>query len=372
VLTQLLNQVLGDEILLASLAAMICLFLYDIAALITRERAVRHLDFKSAILSIGVFGTFLGLLKGLYGFDSTDISGSVPKLLEALKFAFAASVFGMFLGIWLSILEKLLRSSDDQSDVAAQMSRTVAALEKSVEGLASSVKSPTELVNQFSELKVFLQGELRQINHSLDKALVELASGASKEIIRALENVIREFNQNLTTQFGENFRELNAACLKLVEWQRQYKSHIDSTESYLTEIRSSLGVASSAARELVAGQQDTHELCAEVGGLIKTYDVQVRTLATHLESCKRLGDEAREFLTSTGDALTISSRNMNEFSGTIATSVRAQSESLTKLTQDIEVQLPKALGELEAVLTKITKQFAGDYRSLFEFMTAKR
>ena len=60
-------------------------------------------DLKSTIVSIGVLGTFLGIFRGLWHFDTSDITKSVPELLEGLKLAFATSILGMFFAIILTV-----------------------------------------------------------------------------------------------------------------------------------------------------------------------------------------------------------------------------------------------------------------------------
>lgn len=65
----------------------------------------QHIDYKSMIVSLGILGTFLGIVLGLWQFDTTDIQGSVPKLLEGLKLAFITSIIGMALSVGLSVLQ---------------------------------------------------------------------------------------------------------------------------------------------------------------------------------------------------------------------------------------------------------------------------
>ena len=59
------------------------------------------------------------------------------------------------------------------------------------------------------------------------KAFSEHISKAfSEAIIEELKAVIREFNQKISEQFGENFKQLNKAVGKLVEWQNNYKEQM--------------------------------------------------------------------------------------------------------------------------------------------------
>ena len=367
-IAQYFQHFISDPILLLCSVVMLILFGIDLFGLLANKykfAKATHRSFGGSIVSIGLFTTFVGILTGLYGFDTTNIAASVPQLLEGLRFAFAGSVLGMFLSLVLSITQKFIFEATADEEVLQSIDRNIAAL---VDGL----NNPSEMTKQFVEMREFLEEHLRRIDKTLDKALMELAKGATEEVISALKQVITDFNNNLTEQFGDNFKELNAACLKLVEWQKKYRDHVDKVEGNLKIIMKSLDQSSKAATELTKSNKKTQEVCKEVAQLIATYDVQIKTLESHLQGCKELRDQANQFLSDTQEALTKSADNLNEFSGVIEKSVGRQSKSLARLTKGIEEQLPKALGELEGTLTTLTNQFADDYRSLFQFVTKQQ
>ena len=57
-----------------------------------------------------------------------------------------------------------------------------------------------------------------------------------EEIIYALEEVVKDFNKNLTEQFGDNFKQLNEAVKNMIVWQNNYKSHIKESEESIGHI----------------------------------------------------------------------------------------------------------------------------------------
>ncbi len=57
-----------------------------------------------------------------------------------------------------------------------------------------------------------------------------------EEIIYALEEVVKDFNKNLTEQFGDNFKQLNEAVNSMIIWQDNYKSHIQESEQSISHI----------------------------------------------------------------------------------------------------------------------------------------
>lgn len=54
-----------------------------------------------------------------------------------------------------------------------------------------------------------------------------LSKSATEQVIEALKQVIIEFNEKLTEQFGQNFKELNNAVYELVNWQENYKNQLE-------------------------------------------------------------------------------------------------------------------------------------------------
>ncbi len=143
-----------------------------------------HIDYKAMIVSLGILGTFSGIILGLWDFDSEKISESVPKLLDGLKLAFFTSIFGMALSVLLSVLqaqpEKKLETDTLLLDIKQQ-------LEKANQSLAAVLS----LANQ----------QWKKTNQSLEKLL-----NAQPEIKQQLETA----NQNLAA-VSEDVKQFRAS-----------------------------------------------------------------------------------------------------------------------------------------------------------------
>lgn len=57
------------------------------------------------LTSIGILGTFVGIVIGLLNFNVSDIDGSIGSLLEGLKTAFITSLAGISLAILFKVLD---------------------------------------------------------------------------------------------------------------------------------------------------------------------------------------------------------------------------------------------------------------------------
>ncbi len=85
---------------------VLLLVIFVFALLLQRaDRAARFVrDAPTLLTSLGILGTFVGIVVGLLHFEPTDIDTSIPNLLAGLKTAFITSLAGMGSAILLKIL----------------------------------------------------------------------------------------------------------------------------------------------------------------------------------------------------------------------------------------------------------------------------
>lgn len=151
---------------------------------------LRDRNYRNECVSVGILGTFVGITLSLYQFDSSDISNSIPGFLDGLKLAFVTSASGVCASILLSF------------------------------------RKPDSEVNSLEKLV-----ELQKDNNDIvSAALSTLSEKSSEQIVEALNEVVKNFNQHIETQFGENFKELNQAFHKLVVWQEQYTLMVEQQQ----------------------------------------------------------------------------------------------------------------------------------------------
>ncbi|RDU71022.1 hypothetical protein CQA66_07350 [Helicobacter aurati] len=258
---------------------MLALAVWDLRSFIKNE----HKDFKSLIMSIGILGTFVGIFIGLLGFDTKNLLDSVPTLLDGLKTAFYTSIVGMGIAIALSIYQKGKQVKEEHSpiDFIANQSLKFDELMylRELTKLNPILETLHNTINKQDNFKTDIKTMLQDIDTSLHKALETLALGASKELIRALEIVISDFNSNLKEQFGENFKELNHATKNILEWQKNYKEHIEQNTQFLIDMQQTLKDAQ------IAMQQSTESILTNKIHLeeMQAYNKQNSTLQQQLQ-----------------------------------------------------------------------------------------
>ena len=382
----------NDEALrLASSLTMIVCSLIVIAFFIAvrNSKAGKTNEFVSytpaLLTSLGIFGTFAGIVIGLMAFDATNIDGSIEGLLNGLKTAFLTSL----VGILLSIIFKVLQTSGAISKPDSAETITGATPEDILSAINNQKQSIDTLVTAIggdsdgsilSQLKL-LRGDindnqklsikasqetaetLKTINEQLtnqkeafttfsDKLWIKmqdfadmLSKSATETVIEALKQVITDFNNNLTEQFGENFKQLNEAVKELVTWQENYKVQIsEMTEQY------KLGVASISATEESVSKISTESkaIPETMNNLKEVMDVnqhQLNELERHLEAFKDIRDRAVE-------AVPEIRKQIDETVKTIADSVESASSHYKELLTESDKYIQTHITSSNELLEK--------------------
>lgn len=201
--------------------------------------------------TIGVLGTFIGISIGLYGFDPNNITDSVPQLLDGMKIAFYTSVAGMTASILMKSIALKNESEEEDIDDIVQLFNTMIRESRNLNETLKENQEQTQIIfKSMSEVwninQKELISEIKDLNNKTickQEELIsefrlfgkEMAQNNTDALIEALNDVIRDFNNNLTEQFGENFKELNYAVAALLVWQENYKDIIQVTTDQLNQ-----------------------------------------------------------------------------------------------------------------------------------------
>ena len=142
-----------------------------------------------------------------------------------------------------------------------------------------------------------LNTNFTKMNESLEIAIDKLSKGATEEIIKALEQVIKEFNQELQSSFGDNFVKLNESVINLLEWQNNYKSHIEHIDSHLELSQSSIEKSKDSLEVISSRNEEVVGIYSKLKDTIEIYDQQIKDLTMHLETYSQLSSNAKSMFT---------------------------------------------------------------------------
>ena len=316
----------------------IAVILLSFLCAIIAKRAGKSANFvhytPTLLTSLGILGTFCGIVAGLLGFDAQDIDGSIDGLLEGMKTAFTTSLVGMSSSIIYKVMLSagVLERKGDEVIEEGQVGveELLSAMKQQVSGIEtlqlaiggdgdSSLTSQIKLfradtndnfklseksgATYHDELLAGLSSQQVEFDRFQDKLWVELqnfsdvlSKSATEAVIDALKQVISDFNQNLTEQFGENFQQLNEACKELVLWQDQYKVQLaDMTTQYAYGVEA-IGITATAVAKISENTSVIPEHMEKLSEVTEVNQHQLAELERHLEAFKEVRDKAVEAL----------------------------------------------------------------------------
>ncbi|HIC77492.1 MAG TPA: hypothetical protein EYO89_06445, partial [Candidatus Dadabacteria bacterium] len=290
---------------------LIGIFLHLVISLINRRKGNASYNAEMS-LSFGILGTFTGIVLGLVNFDVDDIQGSIPQLLEGLKFAFTTSIAGMI----SSILIKLFPGKDTESrseatpeTIQAELGKINQTLERNNNELRDEFKklisgdNDTSLVNQIKLLKNDLVEQLTknrdlnksgfdELNNQFTQLGEKIAKLSSDAMVEALKQAIVEFNKQLADQLGDNFRQLNEGVKNLLEWQVQYKDTLEEMQDSIGVIIEKLNDATRAIEEISTSLEPIPETVESIETLFDDAEKSIGLMTTTLESYKDMSEKA--------------------------------------------------------------------------------
>ncbi|MBQ7630178.1 MAG: hypothetical protein IJS81_08220 [Selenomonadaceae bacterium] len=147
-----------------------------------------------------------------------------------------------------NLIEYLHESDAKKFKLLEKLTATIAGdSDATVTGQIKIFKS--DLREDFKTLTKTLNVNNENIIHELNNFGKTLAESNMKAFIEALNDTMKDFNQKLTEQFGENFKQLNVAVGRLLEWQENYKIVIEKvTQNLQTSVEGINAVKISVAQ----------------------------------------------------------------------------------------------------------------------------
>ena len=308
----------------------------------------------SLLTSLGIFGTFLGIVIGLLNFDPLHIDGSIQQLLAGLKTAFITSIAGIAGSIALK-WEETRRMDVNQANMTTKTITEVGPRDiyqvllrqlTSTENLQHAIGGDSErsLVGQIQMLRTEFndfQGKSRTTNQEfqhelwgrLDTYADMMSKSATQQVIEALKEVIVQFNQRLTEQFGDNFKRLDESVKKLVEWQAQYMVQMGAMSTQYALGVSTIEATKTAVQEIRGETARIPSDMQSLAGVLTVNQHQVQELSRHLEAFVQLRNQAVQAVPQIQEQLEKIGQQLHDGAASVNTALTQGSEQFIASAQ---------------------------------------
>lgn len=334
-------------------------------------------------LTIGILGTFFGVFVGLIQFDTTEVTKSIPNLLEGLKTSFITSIAGLFTNLVIRLLPRFYgftkeTDGNESNDVGEQLVQSMRRVADSISGDGEST-----MVTQLQKIRTTNSDGFDSMKKSFESFAEQMVSDNTQSLVDALTQVMKDFNTKINDQFGENFKQLNEAVGSMVVWQKEYKEHVENLITQFGNIKDGIQDIDKSLKS----SADSHKIILESNQSLKE---TVLDFSTTVKSFSELGDKAKESfpvieknmtaLTETSnkyikDSLDTLKSNYESFSVTqkeimgaynsnIESMIKDNAERIKTLDNELGQELSKSLESLGSQLTSLSKHFVDDYKPL--------
>lgn len=316
-----------ENIILKFLPTCICLGIIFVWFLYAKQKFKKYVDEnpfgdyeqpRTASI-LGVLGTFIGVTIGLLNFDPSpeEIQKSVIHLLGGMTTAFFTSIVGMSISLYLRNYQSNVQKNFYQQNPGiseANISDLIQYLKISDEKKTSLLKKLANVLTDDNESTIIGQMKITRLDlrdnfKNLEKKLQDnnelvitelknfgktLSENSSKILIEALNETVKDFNNKLTEQFGENFKQLNVAVGKLLMWQENYRLTLENVTKNLQITFDGINAVKKSLHEIEKSAESMTESSQQIQDLIVTANFYENKLNQVLQEIQTLGENSRE------------------------------------------------------------------------------
>lgn len=449
---KLLNAVLASNTNIIFAATMAGLFVLAVVVVfIKKDGRWYHLAKATPTLltSIGILGTFVGIVIALMGFDDNNIKLHINEIISGMQTAFISSVIGVFLSILLKIfilsqnndvnqeivaytiellenqntqlqnqsafigeqtnaMREILKNSQEQHRIFQNQAMAIEKLtnaigsdsENSLIGQITRLRSDVndnyknlikELIGNHEKQKDFFanltksvlkyhaeksQQFQKELFERLNKVSEIIAKSATEQVINALKEVIKDFNDNLTEQFGENFKELNKAVFKLVQWQENYSNQIEQMIKQYEQGVLAIDNTKQAVMEIEDSTKSIPITMQNLSDVLQVNQHQINELNRHLDAFENLQEKAIQALPKTQEHIDLMIKGIQDGNQYIVKGMNdiyhSMSEKLTNYNNNIQQDLQNSqntIKDTHNTVISTMKEFNGEFKSSASALT---
>lgn len=377
-LERIISGLFANEVSRFFTIAILAYLSFSILLLFRKQRSEKLdglVDISPGILtSLGILGTFLGIFLGLMDFDIRTINRSVPELLEGLKVAFGTSILGLGGALIFRVARPLIASTSSESGASAEdVLESLTNLNMQMETLNTNVETSHQTNKDgFDTLRKALTddgdssvaGQLQRLRASfgdLEKATVHgfeaqikefrdfaehMSKAFSEAIIEELKSVIREFNEKISEQFGDNFKQLNEAVGRLLEWQENYRQQLEQLKANFDNSVEAITATEKAISEIEKATASIPEHTAKFSEANDQLIDQLKLMHEGLGSIAEMRNRAE-------GAIPEISKRINEMTETIAGAVENQRDATEAIKGVVQTSTEELQKSVDAISGQI-------------------
>ena len=192
------------------------------------------------LTSLGILGTFMGLMQGLTSVDFTNAEGtiqSIPQLLSGMRFAFATSVAGIACSLIFNMVNRMsagraMRALDNFEDAFYDLAMP-RPLQPEVQLMCQKQDEDARLARLAesvgSHVSASMEMALGRAMQPLTQSLDAFIKGATQEQVEGVRRIVGQFVQQMNTSLSGQMTVLGDTMHLVNQGQLQTQQNLQST-----------------------------------------------------------------------------------------------------------------------------------------------
>lgn len=328
-----------------ALVSLVVVFFVGLGCTNSSNKSWKSFSLNAAnyLTSIGIFFTFFGIFLALRQFDVNNINTAVPKLLDGLKLAFLSSVAG----IGGSIVYRMARPVVAKASTSDNVSGSDL-LEQLINLNQGTVAVKDALIGEGDSS---LSTQMMKLRTDFRDFAEKVTEDGSNALIKALEEVMKDFNAKINEQFGDNFKQLNEAVKALLEWQKEHKKQVEALTEVFTETQKGIDTVRQNVQEIETSTSKIPDQMTKIEDVFSATDKRMSELYEGLGSLSSMREKAEEALPHIESQLVSLTEGLSK-------SINKQMDHVSDIFEDHAKKSADIQTNIENQLTSVTENLS--------------
>ena len=339
---KVLPQILSSNLTLSFIALIIIVFIWGFVQYNRAEGIENKINVSSKIppilVSIGMLGTFVGILISLAsfseGFQSNapeiSLNSAMSDFIGGMFVAFASSVFGLAFSLLYRIIidfitepHRLSEQGEKEADVTDLLVKMT-----EVKDAISNGDDDSSLLSQMRFLRTDMSDKFSALQNSFESFQKQMSENNIKALVEAVQKVMDDFNNKINDNLGETFNRLNSSVEQLVKWQDEYKTYLEDAKLRLEQAKDGINKVQENLKSISASMETLPERAASIEIIVNRLGDQINELESRLEAFKDMKEKAI-------NAMPAIENNINDLTDGFRVSIDKVSQKIIKSTDSM-------------------------------------
>ncbi len=235
------------------------------------------------LTSLGILGTFMGLMQGLTSVDFSNAQGtieSIPQLLSGMRFAFATSVAGIACSLMFNMFNRMaagraIRALDNFEDAFYELAMP-RPLQPEVQLLCQKQDDEARMAHlaesMSNHIAASLEMAISRAMSPLTQSLDTFIKCATREQVDGVRRIVGQFVQQMNTSLsdqmialGDTMRAVNQGQ---IQTQQNLQTTLDAARTMAQDAKAMQEASAEIARQMqLLNEEMENERARREGGL---------------------------------------------------------------------------------------------------------